>query len=46
MEKETRCIMLFFVTIALIHNAEVPLTLCRGTQNLSRHKLIVCVPLV
>ena len=38
--------MLLLMTVALIHNANVPLTLCRGTQNLSRYKLILCVPLV
>ena len=39
-------IMLLFVTIALLHNATVLLNLCKGTQKLSRHKLIVRVPLV
>ena len=36
--------MLLFMTIALIHNANVLLTLCRGTQNSSRHKLIIHEP--
>ena len=44
--QSTAGIMLLFMTIALIHNANVLLKLCRGTQNLSRHKLIVRVPLV
>ena len=38
--------MLLLMTIALTHNANVPPTLCRGAQNLSRHKLIVPVPYV
>ena len=44
--RSTAGIMLLFMTNALIHNANIPLTLCRGTQNSSRHKLIVRVPLV
>ena len=39
-------IMLLFMTIVLIHNMNIPLTLCRGAQNWSRHKLFVGVPLV
>ena len=38
--------MLLFMTIALIHNADVLLTLCSGTQHSSKHELIVCVLLV
>ena len=38
--------MLWFMTIVPIHVANVRLTLCRGTRNPRRHKLIVRVPLV
>ena len=38
--------MLLFMTIACIHNANTPLTLCRGTQKSIRHKLVVRVALV
>ena len=35
--------MPLFMTMALVHSANVPLTFCRGTQNSSEHKIFPCV---